>query len=100
MILHKMLNELLNKAEKFEILNPKWSFLMVDLDTEICVCNSLSVRDIATCIKKNNLATLQEILENDLCPMGNKCELCQDEGFNNDGFNIPMVLSMVKKELI
>lgn len=72
---------------------------MVDLDTEICVCNGLSVKDIATCIKENNLNTLEELLENDVCPMGDKCESCQDEGFNNDGFNIPMVLSMVKKGL-
>ena len=72
---------------------------MIDLDTEICVCNSLSVRDIAQCIKKNNLNTLDEILENTNCPMGDKCESCVDEGFNNDGLNIPLVLSMVKKGL-
>ncbi|MBC8236798.1 MAG: (2Fe-2S)-binding protein [Helicobacteraceae bacterium] len=69
---------------------------MVKLDTEICVCNGLSVRDIATCIQRNNFTTLDEILENEDCPMGNKCESCVDEGFNNDGLNIPMVLSMVK----
>ena len=73
---------------------------MVDLDTEICVCNHLSVQDIATCIKENNLNSLEEILENEICPMGDKCESCIDEGFHNDGHNIPMVLSMVKKELI
>ncbi len=73
---------------------------MVDLDTEICVCNSLSVKDIALCIKKNNFNTLQEILENTECPMGDKCESCIDEGFNNDGLNIPMVLSMVQKGLV
>ena len=73
---------------------------MIDLDTEICVCNGLSVSDIATCIKENNLETLEQILENDICPMGDKCESCRDEGFHNDGMNIPMVLSMVKKNLL
>jgi len=73
---------------------------MIDLDTEICVCNGLTVKDIAKCIKENNLKTLEEILANDVCPMGDKCESCQDEGYNNDGLNIPMVLSMVKKELL
>ena len=67
--------------------------IMVDLDTEICVCNGLSVKDIAECIKENNFET-------NICPMGDKCESCIDEGFNNDGLNIPMVLSMVKKKLI
>ncbi|MBU0720659.1 hypothetical protein KJ877_04910 [bacterium] len=73
---------------------------MIDLETEICICNGLSVRDIAECIKENKLTTMQEILENEICPMGDKCEACQDEGFNNDGLNIPMVLSLVQKKLI
>jgi len=68
----------------------------IDLDTEICVCNSLTIQDIAECIKENDLKTLKEILENEALPMGDKCEACIDEGFNNDGLNIPMVLAMVK----
>ena len=73
---------------------------MIDLDTEICVCNSLTVKEIAECIKKNDLKTLEEMLESQECPMGDKCESCKDEGYNNDGLNLPMVLSMVKRNLI
>jgi len=73
---------------------------MLDLDTEICICNGLSVKDISECIKENNFTTLEELLENDVCPMGDKCESCQNEGFNDDGINIPMVLSMVKNSQI
>ena len=72
---------------------------MIDLDTEICVCNSLTLKDIATCIKENDIDTLEELLENQECPVGDKCETCIDEGYNNDGLNLPMVLSMVKKGL-
>ncbi|QOP45504.1 (2Fe-2S)-binding protein [Sulfurimonas paralvinellae] len=68
----------------------------IDLDTEICVCNSLTVKDIAECIKKNNLTTLQEVLDNEEMPIGDKCEACHDEGYHNDGLNIPLVLAMVK----
>ena len=68
----------------------------IDLDTEICVCNSLTIKDIAECIKKNNFTTLQEVLDNEEMPIGDKCEACHDEGYNNDGLNIPMVLAMVK----
>ncbi len=68
----------------------------IDLDTEICVCNSLTVKDIAECIKKNDLTTLQEVLKNEEMPIGDKCEACHDEGYNNDGLNIPLVLAMVK----
>ncbi len=68
----------------------------IDLDTEICVCNSLTIKDIAECIKKNNFTTLQEVLDNQEMPIGDKCEACHDEGYHNDGLNIPMVLAMVK----
>ncbi len=73
---------------------------MLNKDTKICVCNDLSAGDIAECIKKNNFNTLEEILKNTECPMGDKCESCIDEGFNNDGINIPLVLSRVKKGLL
>ena len=73
---------------------------MVDLDTEICVCNGLSVKDITECIKENDLHTLESLLTNDICPVGDKCESCIEDGFNNDGLNLPLVLSMVKKELV
>ncbi|QOP41097.1 (2Fe-2S)-binding protein [Sulfurimonas marina] len=70
---------------------------MIDPNTEICICNSLTAKDIAECIKKNNFQTIKEVFENDVCPMGDKCESCHDEGFNNDGINIPLVFSMVKQ---
>jgi len=73
---------------------------MIALDTEICVCNSLTVEKIAACIKKNNIQTVEEFLESSICPIADKCEACLDEGYNNDGLNIPMVLSMVKRKLI
>ncbi|PHS57790.1 MAG: hypothetical protein COB17_04865 [Sulfurimonas sp.] len=72
---------------------------MIDLDTDICVCNSLSVKDIAKCIKENNIETLDELLENKVCPVGDKCIACKDEGYNNDGLNLPLVLLMVKKKM-
>lgn len=69
---------------------------MVSLNTEICVCNGLNLQDIAKCIQENNFNNLDEILANQECPIGDKCESCKDEGYNNDGLNIPMVLKMVQ----
>ena len=71
--------------------------MRVDSQTLICHCNDLTVADIATVIKENGFSTLEELLEQDICPMGDKCEACRDEGYENDGLNIPMVLSMVKR---
>ncbi|MBU1217540.1 (2Fe-2S)-binding protein [bacterium] len=70
---------------------------MIDLNTKVCVCNNLTAGDIAKCIKENNFSSLEELLENEVCPMADKCESCKDEGFNNDGINIPLVFAMVKK---
>lgn len=70
---------------------------MFDKDREICVCNSLSMAAIAECIKQQKLTTLEEMLENRECPMGDKCESCHEEGYQNDGYSLAMVLSLVKQ---
>ena len=70
---------------------------MIDLDTEVCVCNSVSFKEIIQCIKENNIANLEELLANEICPVGDKCESCVDEGYNNDGLNLPLALSLAKK---
>jgi len=70
---------------------------MCNKDTEICVCNSITAGELAECIKENDLKTLQEVLDNEKCVVGDKCESCIDEGFHNDGINIPLVLAMVKR---
>lgn len=71
---------------------------MISSDTEICSCNSLSAGEIAECIKANNITTLDVLLENQECPVGDKCESCIDEGINNDGINLPLVLALVKRQ--
>ena len=73
---------------------------MINLDKTICGCNDLSVRDVAECAKRENLKTLDDLLKNAVCPMGDKCESCQDEGFDNDGYNLSYVLSLVDKNLV
>ena len=73
---------------------------MVDLDTEICVCNSVTVQEMAECIKENDLKTLKDVIENDICPIGYNCDAFHNFGFHNDGINIPLVLSMVKNNSI
>ena len=70
---------------------------MIERETEVCVCNNLSAGDIAECIKEHGFSTLKELLSQNECPIGDKCESCQDEGYNNDGINIPLVLSLVRQ---
>jgi bacterioferritin-associated ferredoxin len=70
---------------------------MIDKDRMICICNSLDIKEIAECIKAHGFETVTEMVENDHCPMGNKCESCVEEGYENDGYSLAMVLSLVKQ---
>ena len=73
---------------------------MFDLDKEICVCNSLSMKEIRDCIKEHDIQSLDQLLEQDHLPMGDKCESCIEEGYDNDGFSLAMVLSLTKQKRI
>jgi len=70
---------------------------MLDLDREICVCNNLNIKEVATCIKNNNLKNIDDMMTNRECPMGDKCERCLEDGYENDGYSLAMVLSLVKQ---
>lgn len=70
---------------------------MVDLDKEICVCNSRDVREIVACIKKHDFQSVEAMTKNDECPMGDKCEKCIEEGYEYDGYSLAMVLALVKQ---
>ena len=71
---------------------------MIDTNRTLCYCNDLTIEEIVTCIKENNFTTLEELLEQDLCPMGDKYELCREEGYENDGYSLLMLLSLVKQK--
>lgn len=70
---------------------------MIDLESEVCVCNSVSFKELIGCIQENKINALEELLENEICPVGDKCQSCRDEGYNNDGLNLPLALSLAKK---
>lgn len=67
--------------------------MTIDPKRLICYCNDLTVEKIAQVIKDQKIETLDKLLAQQICPMGDKCEACRDEGYENDGFNLPMVLS-------
>lgn len=71
---------------------------MIDLDEEVCVCNSVTFRELIDIIQEESILTLEELLENSTCPVGDKCESCIDEGFNNDGHNLPLALKLAHQD--
>ena len=70
---------------------------MIDTGREVCVCNSVTVEELVECIKNNDLKTMEELLANQECAVGDKCESCIEEGLDNDGFSLAMVLAHVKQ---
>ena len=70
---------------------------MLDPDKLICYCNDLTIKDIATIIKENDIGNFNDLVEQTDHPMGDKCEACHENGYENDGFSLAMVLSLVKQ---
>jgi len=71
---------------------------MFDKTREICVCNSKSMLEIAEGIKEHNIQNMDELLKCGPCNVGDKCESCVEDGFENDGYSLAMVLSLVKQK--
>jgi len=70
---------------------------MIDTDRMICVCNGMDMKAIAECIREHGWQSIGEMVENTECPLGDKCENCREEGYENDGYSLAMVLSLVKQ---
>ena len=70
---------------------------MIDTDRIICVCNDRNIKTIAECIKAHGWQSVEEMVENSECEMGNKCEACIEDGYDNDGYSLAMVLALVKQ---
>lgn len=70
---------------------------MIDLEKTLCACNNVSAGELVKLIKEEGYTTLEEVLEQDICPVGDKCEACHEDGWDNDGFSIAMLLSLVKQ---
>lgn len=66
-----------------------------DLEKEICVCNSVTAEQLRHCIKTHQCSDVQAVITQ--CEVGDKCESCHEEGYENDGYSIAMVLSLVKQ---
>lgn len=70
---------------------------MIDTDRMICICNAMDISEIAQCIKVHGFETVDAMVENSTCPMGDKCESCIEDGYENDGYSLAMILSLVKQ---
>jgi bacterioferritin-associated ferredoxin len=73
----------------------KRSRAMIDTERMICICNGMSMKEIAELIKTEQITTMEELIEK--AGVGDKCESCIEDGYENDGYSLAMVLSLVKQ---
>lgn len=71
---------------------------MFDKEREICVCNSKTMIEIAEGIKEHKIEDMESLLQCGTCDVGDKCEACIEDGYENDGYSLAMVLSLVKQK--
>ncbi len=68
-----------------------------DLKRELCLCNDLTLADVIAIIKEHQITTLDELIALKEYSIGNKCESCLEEGYENDGFSLAMALDLVRR---
>ena len=74
--------------------------MMLNVNREVCVCNHIKAGEVAALIKEESIETLEELLSQGILPLGNKCKSCREHGFDDDGFSLTMILTMVKQRRI
>lgn len=70
---------------------------MIDLTRTMCHCNDVTAQEVADFIKSNNIKDLDTLVEQDEFPVGNACESCRVDGFDDDGFSLQMLLEEIEK---
>jgi hypothetical protein len=56
------------------------------------------MQEISDIIKINKITSVEELIACSECSIGDKCEACHEEGYENDGYSLAMVLSLIKQK--
>lgn len=70
---------------------------MIDLERIMCVCNDVSAGEIAAYLKNSGIKDLDTLVAQDEFAVGNACECCRIEGFDDDGFSLQMLIEAVNR---
>ena len=66
-------------------------------DKILCSCNNVTVGEAVEFLKTNDIKSVEEWMESDILPVGDKCEACFEDGTENDGLTLAVILSQVKQ---
>lgn len=66
-------------------------------DKILCACNHITIGEAVEFLKEHNIQSVEEWMESDIQHVGNKCEACIEDGTENDGVILAVILSQVKQ---
>ena len=70
---------------------------MIDLTRTMCNCNDRTAGEVVEFIKAHSITDLDTLVEQDEMPVGDVCESCRVDGFDDDGFSLTMLLEEIEK---
>ncbi len=68
---------------------------MIDLSRTMCHCNDVSAGEIVDFIKSKGIRDLDTLVEQEELPVGDTCQSCRIDGFDDDGFSLSMLIEAV-----
>ncbi len=70
---------------------------MIDLTETLCHCHNRTAGEIVDFLKQSGIRDLDTLVEQDEFPVGNSCESCQVDGFEDDGFSLTLLIEALEK---
>lgn len=70
---------------------------LFDKDKILCSCNHITIGEAVDFVKANNIKTVEEWMNSDDQHVGNKCEACIEDGTENDGVTLGVILSQIQQ---
>lgn len=69
---------------------------VIDNNKMICGCNNRTLGDLLKCIKVKGITSVEGMLEDKECKVGDKCRSCKKHGWESDGINLETVIQISK----
>lgn len=66
-------------------------------DKILCSCNNITIGEAVDFIKEHNIVDVEQWMASDIQQVGDKCETCIEDGTENDGVTLAVILSQVKQ---
>jgi len=70
---------------------------LFEKDKILCSCNHVTIGEAVEFLKTNDIQSVEDWMESDILPVGDKCEACIEDGTQNDGVTLAVILSQVKQ---